>query len=358
MFIGLAWPTLEKQHGGYWEKLRTKYGLAVDRLPPLKSLDEIAAQCIKLCYRDLFVQSLPNGGASQIEFKAGVPAPDFLEQHLAKSLADHLVVTFAHRFYCDNLETQDRMQCLEEIFACQNVHLPAEEDCEARAKSEQMVYNSRLRDFCVPNLCKCETYLGGVANFIKMYKQWEEADLRAEEGGQLTPYYVSWLNQQNALLDGYISLIDMLAAPNWLYTLVIANNWKNHPYNIKKKGAVFSRDYQQGKNLLEKLVSFIGDNPWTQLLLSEQKDVESISAVDQIFPNLPLKLGRKKHSLSVFPVNQAICSNSRCLRKHIVFGGQMNRLKYLRQYSLYSTPACSNAVSTGMRLLPCWSVSQ
>lgn len=109
---------LEASHKAHWEKLSSVYGLeepekllkSEAQKKDMPVLDQLAELCICSCQNYLFSLT-PVKDVSNV-FNDVLTAPDDLPRrirrdmphHFELALRDHLIVTFAYRFCCDNLE--------------------------------------------------------------------------------------------------------------------------------------------------------------------------------------------------------------------------------------------------------------
>lgn len=117
-FQNLRWNMLEASHKAHWEKLSSVYGLeepekllkSEAQKKDMPVLDQLAELCICSCQNYLFSLT-PVKDVSNV-FNDVLTAPDDLPMrirrdmphHFELALRDHLIVTFAYRFCCDNLE--------------------------------------------------------------------------------------------------------------------------------------------------------------------------------------------------------------------------------------------------------------
>lgn len=117
-FQSLRWNMLEASHKAHWEKLSSVYGLeepekllkSEAQKKDMPVLDQLAELCICSCQNYLFSLT-PVKDVSNV-FNDVLTAPDDLPRrirrdmphHFELALRDHLIVTFAYRFCCDNLE--------------------------------------------------------------------------------------------------------------------------------------------------------------------------------------------------------------------------------------------------------------
>ena len=102
-FQNLRWNMLEASHKAHWEKLSSVYGLeepekllkSEAQKKDMPVLDQLAELCICSCQNYLFSLT-PDDLPRRI--RRDMP------HHFELALRDHLIVTFAYRFCCDNLE--------------------------------------------------------------------------------------------------------------------------------------------------------------------------------------------------------------------------------------------------------------
>ena len=104
-FQNIEWTDLREKHMKYWQILEEKYGLQPIESEFSDSLDIIAQRCIRQCAAQLWEKWCIPRPSRNIDY---LISPYLLENYLAAALCDHLIVTFAYRFYCDNLEDAPR----------------------------------------------------------------------------------------------------------------------------------------------------------------------------------------------------------------------------------------------------------
>lgn len=88
-FPYLNWTVIRNQHTPKWEKLRDLYGLCPANYSSPPTLKQLASDCVNLCGDLLF--SAFCGDTDVFD--------DTSKQRLSIGLVDHLIVTFAYRFY-------------------------------------------------------------------------------------------------------------------------------------------------------------------------------------------------------------------------------------------------------------------
>lgn len=285
-FGSLEGAAIEENHKKNWEKLKGRYTISPDKIESPKSLDDLAQQCIRLCRKYLFSEPGTSWKGWKMQARHGISCVVDVEEVLTPALCDHLIVTFAHRFYCDNLEPKDMREYLAVIYDCQGnrwegTKLAKDKDFQREQKKNAIDANS----------LKCKNYQAGIASFVASYKSSIVQLHTDEEGGRLSPGTAAILNREFAALDAWLKDMDLLAAPNWLFTVVMANNWKNHPFHVKKKGTVFDQDDSAKKNLLTQLATFLGGNDWTPLLLAENPKIQNPISGDHVYKPFELKTG-------------------------------------------------------------------
>ena len=123
-FVGLDWKKVDTEHGKQWEQVKRYLGF--ENWNPLVSsgnapavsetrLDLLAKECVGQCRELLFslfpIECLPHKNPPHND------CPDFsqdirnlMEQNLTQALCDHLVVTFAYRFFVENLKPKSLYQ--------------------------------------------------------------------------------------------------------------------------------------------------------------------------------------------------------------------------------------------------------
>ncbi len=281
-FENLKWDGLRQNHQERWNLLRSRYHLDPEQIQPCTSLDDLARRCVQLCSQYLFTsawqQQAPDvepskGWAAMTET---IPA-DFLENQLTVALCDHLIVTFAHRFYCDNLQphrspnAKDRHEfkgCLKVLFKYYALSIPSG---KKRGDARRNFRSAKLDSF--------ELYQKGITETIHQY-----LTLLKECGVDVD-------QQEGAIVDLIFS--DMFAAPNWLFSIVMVTSWTNNPFSAKSRENdseddpengefIFLRNWnketnQQDRCLLDNLTGLLADNELCQFLLKWEPESTSIS---------------------------------------------------------------------------------
>lgn len=124
-FNNLEWSSLDESHSAHWEKLSSVYGLEIPDADSLRKmikrsekpvLDLLAEKCVDDCWDFLFslipIENLSNPTGSNCapalspfiddDFSSSIR--NKMYHYFKLALCDHLIVTFAYRLYCDNLE--------------------------------------------------------------------------------------------------------------------------------------------------------------------------------------------------------------------------------------------------------------
>lgn len=250
-FVKLQWDELEKEHQNYWDTLQERYNLCIKKINSSASFDDLAKQCVQMCYDYLFfleewdithekLVDLPwetNVKCTKNEYR------EYFANYITPALCDHLIVTFAYRFFCDNLEPLDKKECLKRGFGC---------TCQFTQDSvntapDRLERNEMQHDFFKVNGKILDKYKDSLLSITNSYKV------------QLQNCELDFDNKLTDLLQER-TLADQFLAPNWLFTLTMARGWKNSPYKAKKKIT----------NGLVGLTKFANNNTWLPLLLRTQ----------------------------------------------------------------------------------------
>lgn len=337
-FDNLGWDTLAKAHTANWELLRSRFGISFAQIPPLASLDELADISIQVCKEYLFTESFVDGlerrmpfaspaylksqsplmPLSYMESKLSPTSPDYLkeqsdlfalkcsaersdfvyrnymgeqvhptiraywDERLTSALKDHLIVTFAHRFFCDNLLPREQEECIDAVYKCRmesdkkykfsalNKGGQKVRDLDAERESKKNYFKSRQRS--------CDEFISKIKTFLRSYEKLLEKGYRDLSEYDSDKKIQDLINTDIALIDQEVSAeaTERYAAPNWPYSLAMACNWTTSPLAVKNDMMVFIRDAESesvSKNSLAfELAQFLGNPDWGPLLFQEAED--------------------------------------------------------------------------------------
>lgn len=287
-FDHLKWDTLHQNHHDRWDLLHSRYHLDPRQVQSCTSLDDLAQKCIHLCRQYLFTsvwqqqafgEELQKGWRAMFE----TISDDFLEDYLTLSLCDHLIATFSHRFYCDNLEpyrsidakSQHELSgCLKKLFRYYSPDMAnSKKERDSFVKSKKKNFISYQQD-TESNVRRYFVLLAERAKSVSLQKDVENHIKDASP-------------QECATIDSIFA--DLFAAPNWLFSIAMANNWKNSPFSTKSRENgvengvfIFLRNWDEEKNqqnrcLLGDLTGFLADNELCQFLLKWEPESTAIS---------------------------------------------------------------------------------
>ena len=161
-FTDLKWDGVSENHKCHWDDLKSYYGfsdetisLNKDRLSSQMNLDALAENCIYQCKDLLFslvpIECLPMRNS---RYDGNQDFPDsirvLMEQDLRQALSTHLVVTFAYRFFCENLEPQSLLQYSNILFDCKNAGCASKNKLKIHEdeKSEYNNWKRKYESFC------------------------------------------------------------------------------------------------------------------------------------------------------------------------------------------------------------------
>lgn len=272
MYADLKWDRLQQVHGSRWDMLKTKYGIHFEQISDPPSLEDLAQRCVDLC-RDILFDEKESSNlitytrstqlANQDVSTATCRISD-LEGRLKIALADHLIVTFAHRFYCDNLVPRNLDTCLR-IMAQHYIE-----------KTEDLIRDKERRaDFRDSKRQTFIKFQDNIKDVADCYKS-----LFADNIPEC---------QERVASETAFIINDILSAPNWLFSLCMANNWKNSPYMVgKRKNGTengmfnFLKGWDDEKeifstNLLEKLTQFVAQNKFSRFLFRWEDNPRQVS---------------------------------------------------------------------------------
>lgn len=254
MFSKLRLESLEQEHGRHWTILREKYGFNVDQLSAPSSLDDLAQQCIHLCREHLFSSWLSRyQWAGNEEMAAGwrpwdpdeLLSMNNLEQALTPALCDHLIITFAHQFYCDNLEPIELATGLEAVFTCQALY---RQDEHKDSKDDDNFRKSELKKFRDNYKKRISGYYRNLRKIIDEYRALLQANSREDEVDAIQvavdQIWACMQDNNSGLTDSFKDKKSdsadwrkaKVAAPDWLFTLAMASNWKTVLSGLRDMG--------------------------------------------------------------------------------------------------------------------------
>lgn len=221
-FSDLAWDAIREQHQKNWDVLKNSYGL----IPPSgfkeRSLAEIARDCVCTCSKYLGSQTGSN-----------VPPYCF------SSLVDHLLVTFAYQFFCDNLEPKHLTKYLKILFDCTYLRNESQDQEENFLSNRRKQYRKWIQEITnIQKHCQC--------------------DLDASISSPIS------LSPDTALLP-----------PNWLFSLTFSGSGIMSPFKIGLDAFHFVKFMEnKGKNpnltLVEKLTNFLVKSDFIPLLIKQE----------------------------------------------------------------------------------------
>lgn len=131
-FTGLKWDSICENHKCHWNYLKSYFGFSDEILflntrclSRQTTLDDLAENCICQCRDLLFslkpIECLPMHNSrydGNQDFSFTIRT--LMEQSLIQALSTHLIVTFAYRFFCENLEKQSLNRYSNILFDCKN----------------------------------------------------------------------------------------------------------------------------------------------------------------------------------------------------------------------------------------------
>lgn len=316
-FDNLQWDKLAEAHRANWRLLQTRYNLPPQQIEPTASLSDLAVQSVQACRKYLFTDGECEKGWQRGESSAILPMED-LEDCLAPALYDHLIVTFAHRFFCDNLTPKTLPECLDAIYNCLNESKRIAYKDDKKLKEDKDGTRTLKSNFTRPKKRSCEAYDEKINTVFSFYEQQLQPLCRSVSETQIEELKRrKWLvtNRRQMMvshkrrktsnrkqrrfakrrirLNDHAFLIvpqrvdfspkvrsdlaliqkerlaraaEQYAAPNWLYTVAMACNWTNNPLAVKNDDLVFERDYRDRTNLLQCLTKFLGNSKWGPML--------------------------------------------------------------------------------------------
>lgn len=297
-FDNLQWDKLAEAHTANWDLLQTKYGLSPQQITPTASLSELAVKSVQSCREYLFTDGAKCRTGWQTSNLAGILPAEDLEERLTPALCNHLLVTFAYRFFCDNLAPRTLSECLDTIYGCLNDSLRIvykhEKKEKDNATGEEKVYRVEDKDgtrelksnFMKPKERACRAYDEKIDAVFSYYEQQlqdllhslpadhparirrlnDHAFLRVPKAVNLAPQVTADLMLVKR--EAKARATELYAAPNWAYSISMACTWTNSPLAEKGGCLVFARDFYRD-NLLNRLAHFLGDSKWGPILFGE-----------------------------------------------------------------------------------------
>ena len=221
-FSDLTWDAIRGQHQKNWDVLKNSYGL----IPPSgfkeRSLAEIARDCVYTCSKYLCSQTGPN-------------APPYC----FSSLVDHLLVTFAYHFFCDNLEPKHLTKYLKILFDCTYLRNESQDQEENFLSNRRKQYRKWIQEITnIQKHCQC--------------------DLDASISSPIS------LSPDTALLP-----------PNWFFSLTFSGSGIMSPFKIGSDAFHFVTFMEKkAKNpnltLIEKLTNFLVKSDFIPLLIKQE----------------------------------------------------------------------------------------
>jgi len=258
-FVNLQWDKLRIEHQQYWNILQRRYHLCCSQLTEPDSLDNLAQQCIHLCRNHLFAFRLqkwavPNGVPIDLTpwdiFRQpleGMFYEDNLAAHLTQALCDHLIVTFAYRFYCENLEPLDEKGWLKKL---SSYHCTFRQDGVNKVE-DNTERNEKTHNFINSKQKTCAAFKDSVK------KMTEQINATLKKVKESDPDFEEYSLMECIYIDSEQILKNCFLPPNWLFSLFLAFNWKNNPYKSFKDNQM-------------RLLEFISKNELSPLLLKKQ----------------------------------------------------------------------------------------
>lgn len=282
-FDNLQWNKLAEAHTANWELLQTKYGLSLQQTISTASLSEVAVQSIQDCWEYLFTDGAKCRTGWQTGSPLGILSAEVLKELLAPDLCNHLLVTFAYRFFCDNLSPRTLPECLDTVYGCLNDSLRIKYKYKYKRKETDKATGQETKipvedkdgmrelrsNFMKPKERSCGAYDEKI-NAVLSHCGQELQDLYSRlisEAVDLTPQ----VNSDLLLIkkEAIIRAGELYAAPNWAYSISMACTWTNSPLAEKGGRLVFARDYHNQDNLLNRLTYFLGSSEWGPILFGE-----------------------------------------------------------------------------------------
>jgi len=286
-FDNLQWDKLAEAHSADWELLQTRYNLLLQQTPPAASLDTLAAQSVKTCHSFFFTKA--DHKDSQQPLATDTLPVDDLVQYFSPALCDHLIVTFAYRFLCDNLVPMEQSACLNAIYDCRTestikAYKPGKKGQQVRDADEE---NKWKRNFSRSKRRTCAGYTEKIDAFFTLYESLLTS-ICEDESNQAKPKRVEKMGQYAlvrpaqfdrrqgiradlAILDEEkaAAIAERYQAPHWIFSIFMACNRFSSPFAVKDGNLAFANEFTNGGDLLYKLSRFLGNSERGSLLLGE-----------------------------------------------------------------------------------------
>lgn len=161
-FTGLKWDSICENHKCHWDYLESYFGFSDDTLSintrylsGQTILEALAENCICQCRDLLFslapIELLPMNNSrydGNHDFPDSIRA--LMERDLTQALSTHLIVTFAYRFFCENLEPQSLNRYSNILFNCKNARCASKNKLQIHEdeKSEYNNWKRKYESFC------------------------------------------------------------------------------------------------------------------------------------------------------------------------------------------------------------------
>lgn len=157
-FTGLKWDSICDHHECHWDYLKSYFGFSDEilslntRCPTRQTtLDDLAENCICQCRDLLFslvpIECLPMHNSrydGNQDFSLTIRT--LMEQTLMQALSTHLIVTFAYRFFCENLEKQSLNRYSNILFDCKNAEYVPKDKLQMH-EDQKSEYNNWKRKY-------------------------------------------------------------------------------------------------------------------------------------------------------------------------------------------------------------------
>lgn len=260
-FVNLQWDKLATEHQKYWDILPKRYRLCCCPISKPDSLDNLAKQCIQLCSDYLFKMDGPCGEYTDLVeagewdarrmiygalgYNVERTGQEYFAHCLTPALCDHLIVTFAYRFFCDNLEPLSRKECLKKGF--ERIRHFRQDSVNTTPDATEL--NVLRQNFAKAKGTIWRDYEKSLESIIDRYFA-EQSEIKSKS--------VELMKER--------TLADQFLPPNWLFTLAMACCWKNSPYKLSQ----VSKKY--APNQLIALTKFVQNEHWMPVLFRTQEN--------------------------------------------------------------------------------------
>lgn len=161
-FKNLVWSRAGVNHQHQWDYIKSYFGFSDEFISPICStdfakapLDYLAKTCISQCWDLLFsltpLEYLPGNlknDNDKFDFHPSIRL--LMGQSLTQALSTHLIMTFAYRFFCENLVPKSLAQYSNAIYEYRNSHGSSKDRDQIR-EEKKTAYNNLKRkyaDFC------------------------------------------------------------------------------------------------------------------------------------------------------------------------------------------------------------------